>query len=120
MDRILIPAKSFCLKKNAAGMFETIPCCPKSFVLSIVLEVVFVPDAQLQWWARKKSLCESIPIFLVVIAMITSFYGCKSFGSTMKLVEKLRLNADLNAAFEGSSESSPHKHAVGLEKKGAF
>lgn len=39
----------------------------------------------------------------MVIAMITSVYGCKAFGLTIRLVEKLRFGVDLNAVFEGLS-----------------
>ncbi|VDN83059.1 unnamed protein product [Brugia pahangi] len=39
----------------------------------------------------------------LVIAMITSIYGCKALGLTMRLVEKLRFSADLNTVFEDLS-----------------
>ncbi|VDK61281.1 unnamed protein product [Anisakis simplex] len=64
----------------------------------------------------------------LVVALITSIYGCQSIGTTMTHVEKLRLNADLNAAFESSSTSLPkssqHSNrnaaALHLEKKASL
>uniref|UniRef100_A0A1I7VXD5 MARVEL domain-containing protein n=1 Tax=Loa loa TaxID=7209 RepID=A0A1I7VXD5_LOALO len=38
-----------------------------------------------------------------VIAMITSIYGCKALGLTMRLVEKLRFSVDLNTVFKSLS-----------------
>ncbi|KHN81976.1 hypothetical protein Tcan_17493 [Toxocara canis] len=53
----------------------------------------------------------------LVVALITAIYGCQSIGSTMTHVEKLRLNADLNAAFESSSASLPKSSDTTREKK---
>ncbi|VDM24108.1 unnamed protein product [Toxocara canis] len=55
--------------------------------------------------------------FQLVVALITAIYGCQSIGSTMTHVEKLRLNADLNAAFESSSASLPKSSDTTREKK---
>uniref|UniRef100_A0A915PUT9 MARVEL domain-containing protein n=1 Tax=Setaria digitata TaxID=48799 RepID=A0A915PUT9_9BILA len=41
-----------------------------------------------------------------MIAMITSIYGCKALGLTMRLVEKLRFSVDLNTVFEGLSQAN--------------
>ncbi|VDM06690.1 unnamed protein product [Wuchereria bancrofti] len=48
----------------------------------------------------------------LMIAMITSIYGCKALGLTMRLVEKLRFSADLKTVFEGLSPAIQK----GLEK----
>lgn len=53
----------------------------------------------------------------MVIALITSIYGCHAIGRTMTHVEKLRLNADLNAAFESSSTSLPKSTDTARDKK---
>lgn len=54
--------------------------------------------------------------FQAVIAVITSIYGCRSLGLTMRLVEKLRFSVDLNAVFENISPVN-HKGLDGMNNK---
>ncbi|MCP9264707.1 hypothetical protein DINM_022852 [Dirofilaria immitis] len=52
----------------------------------------------------------------MVIAMITSIYGCRALGLTMRLVEKLRFSIDLNTVFEGLSHAN-QKELDGMNNK---
>ncbi|CAG9539474.1 unnamed protein product [Cercopithifilaria johnstoni] len=53
-----------------------------------------------------------------MIAMTTSIYGCKAFGLTMRLIEKLRFSVDLNTVFEGLSPAN-QKELNGMDNKEA-
>ncbi|VDK74203.1 unnamed protein product [Litomosoides sigmodontis] len=53
-----------------------------------------------------------------VIAVITSIYGCKALGLTMKLVEKLRFSINMNAIFADLSATN-RKELNGMDNKAA-
>lgn len=53
-----------------------------------------------------------------VIAVTTSIYGCRALGLTMRLVERLRFNVDLNAVLENISPVD-HKELDGMDNKEA-
>ncbi|OZC05913.1 hypothetical protein X798_07109 [Onchocerca flexuosa] len=55
----------------------------------------------------------------MVITMITSIYGCKASGLTMRLVEKLRFSVDLNTVFEDLSHAN-QKELGGMDNKEAM
>ncbi|VDO39701.1 unnamed protein product, partial [Onchocerca flexuosa] len=57
--------------------------------------------------------------FQMVITMITSIYGCKALGLTMRLVEKLRFSVDLNTVFEDLSHAN-QKELGGMDNKEAM
>ncbi|VBB30332.1 unnamed protein product [Acanthocheilonema viteae] len=55
----------------------------------------------------------------IVITVISSIYGCRAFGLTMRLVEKLRFSVDLNTVFEGLSPAN-QKELHGIDNKEAI
>ncbi|VDK64914.1 unnamed protein product [Onchocerca ochengi] len=55
----------------------------------------------------------------MVITVITSIYGCKALGLTMRLVEKLRFSIDLNTVFEDLSHAN-QKELGGMDNKEAM